>query len=55
MKDILECIELFGLKQGNESTKIDKRKYEFTIETQKEGRRADFVIYINGADIVIPV
>lgn len=55
VKDMLECAELFSLKHGNESTKIDKRKYEFTIETQKEGRRADFVIYINGADIVIPV
>ncbi len=55
VKDILNCKEIFNLKQGNESTKIDKRKYEFTIETTKIGRRADFVIYINGRNIIIPV
>ncbi len=55
VKNILENKDLFALKQGNESTKIDNRKYEFTIETTKVGRRADFVIYINGANIVIPV
>ena len=26
VKDVLQCNELFALKQGNESTKADKRK-----------------------------
>ena len=55
VKDTLECAELFNLKQGNESGNIAKRKYEFTIETTKTGRRADFVIYIQGIEIIIPV
>ncbi len=55
VKFVLECPEIFALKQGLESTKIEKRNYEFTIETAKEGRRADFVIYISGSEIVIPV
>ncbi|HPG29945.1 MAG TPA: Eco57I restriction-modification methylase domain-containing protein [bacterium] len=55
VKDVLESEELFNLKQGKESSKISARKNEFTIETSKQGRRADFVIYINGDEIVIPV
>lgn len=55
VKDILECKELFNLKQGNESTKIEKRLNEFTIEANKKGHRADFVIFIKGNEIVIPV
>lgn len=55
VKDVFECKELFDLLQGNESTKIEKRKNEFTIETNKQNRRADFVIYIKGNEIVIPV
>ncbi len=34
---------------------IIKEKNEFTIEISKEGGNADFVIFINGEDIVIPV
>lgn len=55
VKDVFECEELFNLKQGNEITKIEKRKNEFTIEVNKKGHRADFVIYIKGNEIVIPV
>ena len=58
VENILLCGELFALKQGYESTKIQDRKNEITRETRnKEGGkgRADFVIYINGDNIVIPV
>lgn len=55
VKDILQDSEIFGLKKGLGSTLNKKRKYEFTIETSKEGRHADFVIFINGEDVVIPV
>ena len=55
--DVLECVEIFNLKKGNESTKIENRKKEFTRETRKkdEKGRADFVIFINKNEIVIPV
>ena len=55
VKDILQDNEIFGLKKGIGSTKNIKRKKEFTIETSKTGRRADFVVFINGNDVVIPV
>ena len=55
VKNMLTCPKLFNLTIGRESTRINKRKQEFTIETSREGRRADFVIYINGNNIVIPV
>ena len=55
VKDILQDSEIFSLKKGLGSTLNKKRKYEFTIETSKEGRHADFVIFINGEDVVIPV
>jgi len=55
VKSVMESPELFALKQGLESTKIEKRNCEFTIETSKDNRRADFVIYISGSEIVIPV
>ena len=55
--DVLQCEEIFGLRKGNESTKIQNRKYEFTRETRKkdEKGRADFVIFIDKNEIVIPV
>lgn len=55
VKDILQESDIFALKKGIGSTPNKKRKYEFTIETSKEGRRADFVIFIKGEDVVIPV
>ena len=55
--DVLMSKELFGISEGRESTKLEKRKNEITRETHKEGGRgrADIIIYINGDDIVIPV
>jgi hypothetical protein len=55
--DVLLSKELFGISEGRESTKLEKRKNEITRETHKEGGRgrADIIIYINGDDIVIPV
>ena len=53
--DILECPKLFNFKQGYESTPDKERKYEFTIEKNKNKRRADIVIFIKGIEIVIPV
>jgi hypothetical protein len=55
VKDVLSESKIFGLKKGIGSKNDAKRKKEFTIETSKEGRRADFVIFINGKDVVIPV
>ncbi|MEI0702531.1 Eco57I restriction-modification methylase domain-containing protein [Brachyspira intermedia] len=55
VKDALQDNELFNLKKGLESTPNQNRKYEFTIETSKEGRRPDYVIFIDGINIVIPV
>ena len=53
--DIFKCPQLFNLKQGYESTSDKDRKNEFTIEKNKNKRRADIVIFIKGNDIVIPV
>jgi hypothetical protein len=51
----LESKELFGLEEGTLSSKPLLRKGEYIHENKaKEGRRADFVIYIN-SDIVIPL
>ena len=55
VKEVLQENELFNLKKGLESTPNQNRKYEFTIETSKEGRRPDYVIFIDGINIVIPV
>jgi hypothetical protein len=58
IENVLLCDKLFALKQGYESTKTQNRKNEITRETRnKDGGkgRADFVIYINGDDVVIPV
>ena len=55
IKEVLKEKELFGLAQGHLSTRDEVRKNEFTIETRKKSRRADFVIYIDGETIIIPV
>jgi len=55
VKQILLCDEIFNLKKGNLSTKLESRKNEFIYEKKtKESRQADFVMYIS-SDIVIPV
>lgn len=54
VKNILES-EIFNLKEGKLSTKLESRKNEFIYEKKaKESRKADFYIYIN-SDIAIPV
>ena len=54
VKKILES-EIFGLKEGKLSTKLENRKNEFIYEKKaKESRKADFYIYIN-SEIAIPV
>ncbi len=55
VKDILESEDIFGLKKGVGSKSNSTRTNEFTIETGKNGRRADFVVFVDGEDIVIPV
>ncbi len=55
VKDILKCPEIFNLKEGLNSTKLENRKNEFKEEEKKKAaRHADVVIYI-GPDIVIPL
>ena len=55
IKDMLQSEELFSLKRGLKSTKLEKRKNEFLEEeSTKEGRKADIIIYIS-SDIIIPI
>jgi len=55
VKDVLECTDIFNLKEGELSTHTEERKNEFIYEKKtKDRRRADFVIYIN-SDIIIPI
>lgn len=50
-----ESDELFGLKEGSLSGKLESRKKEYIHENKaKEGRKADFVVYIS-SEIVIPL
>ena len=55
VKDVLECTDIFNLKEGELSTPKEERKNEFIYEKKtKDRRRADFAIYIN-SDIIIPI
>lgn len=55
VKDILKSPEVFGLKEGLNSTKLENRNYEFKEEeTKKAARHADVVIFIN-PEIIIPM
>jgi len=55
VKNILECTDIFDLKEGELSTPTENRKNEFIHEKKtKDRRQADFAIYIN-SDIVIPI
>lgn len=55
VKDILKSPAVFGLKEGLNSTPLEKRKYEFKEEeVKKAARRADVVIFID-SEIVIPL
>ncbi len=55
VKKALESKEIFDLKEGNLSTKLQYRKNEFIHEKKaKEQRKADFYIFIN-PEVAIPV
>ena len=55
VKDVLECTDIFNLKEGELSTYTEERKNEFIYEKKTKARRqADFVIFIN-SDIIIPI
>jgi len=55
IRECLKSSELFNLKEGLLSTKLENRKNEFKHEENaKERRIADFVIFID-PDIVIPI
>lgn len=55
VKDCLKSAELFNLKDGLNSTPLEKRKNEFTEESKaKAARRVDIIIYVN-PEIVIPI
>lgn len=53
--EVLQCKELFNLHRGYESTEDKKRSYEFVLEKNKKGHRADIVIFYKSDEIVIPV
>ena len=56
VEDCLESEELFSLKEGFLSSKPESRKNVYIHENKaKERRKADFVIYTNNSDIVIPL
>lgn len=55
VKDCLKSAELFNLKDGLNSTPLEKRKNEFTEESKtKAARKADIIVYIN-PEILIPI
>jgi len=55
VKEVLQCEELFNLKEGRLSTPINKRKNEFIHERKaKEHRHVDYVIYIT-EEVKIPI
>src|SRR5438552_11253227 len=55
VKDVLKSNELFGLREGLLSTRLERRRNEFLEEETKKGQRtADIVIFIN-AEIIIPM
>jgi hypothetical protein len=55
VRQVLECQDIFNLKEGALSTTRENRKNEYIYEKKTKGRRqADFVIYIN-SDIIIPI
>ncbi|MCL2799508.1 MAG: Eco57I restriction-modification methylase domain-containing protein [Endomicrobia bacterium] len=57
VQKVFECKDIFGLDEGKESTKRDKRKNEFIREARKIGKggQADFVLWAHNNDIEIPV
>lgn len=55
VREFLENDELLNLREGHLSSKLESRHREYIQEkTAKEGRKADFAIYID-SDVVIPL
>lgn len=55
VKKVLESDEIFNIREGNLSTRLQDRKNEFIHEKRaKEQRKADFYIFIS-SEIAIPV
>jgi len=55
VRAVLECPDIFNLKEGKLITPAEERKSEFIHEKRaKYGRHADFAIFIN-PDIIIPI
>ena len=55
IREVLECDELFNIKEGKFSIPNEKRKDEFLCEYKtKSGRRVDMAIFIT-PEILIPV
>lgn len=55
VKEVLECPDIFNLKEGQLSTPLEMRKNEFIYEKKtRDKRHADFAIYIN-SEIIIPI
>lgn len=55
VKDCLKSVELFNLKDGLNSTPLEKRKNEFTEESKtKAARKADIIVYVS-PEIIIPI
>ena len=55
VKAFFESEELFDLREGSLSRKLESRKNEYIHENKaKEGRKADFVVYIS-PEIIIPL
>lgn len=57
IRKVFECRDIFDLKERLESAKDENRKKEYIKEIAKKGKpgRADFVIFVKGNEIVIPV
>ncbi len=53
VKKVLQCPELFNLKEGKLSTEDNARSNEYLEEAAKKQKRADIVIFMN-AEVVIP-
>jgi hypothetical protein len=55
VKDVLKSPDVFGLKVGLNSTKLEDRKYEFLEKKTSRGfNQPDITIYIT-PEIIIPV
>jgi hypothetical protein len=54
VKKLLQCSEIFNLREGNLSTKDENRSNEFLEEKAKKSKRADVIIYVD-EQIIVPM